>query len=126
MKSRVLLDSSVWIEWLTRGKRLASCQRYMDKSHIVGVPSLVIFEVCRKVTTRVSDDESLRVAAWLRTFGILNLSDEIALHAVDLSIAYKLGMADSLVLAHAIREGAQLVTLDNDFATIKDAVVIRA
>ena len=98
MKNRVLLDSSVWIEWLTRGKRLTSCQRYMDKCHIVGVPSLVIFEVCRKVTTRVSEDESLRVAAWLRTFGILNLSDEVALHAVDLSIAYKLGMADSLVL----------------------------
>ncbi|MCX6106174.1 MAG: type II toxin-antitoxin system VapC family toxin [Proteobacteria bacterium] len=126
MKNRVLLDSSVWIEWLTRGKRLTSCQRYMDKSHIVGVPSLVIFEVCRKVTTKVSEDESLRVAAWLRTFGILNLNDEVALHAVDLSISYKLGMADSLVLAHAMRENAQLVTLDNDFATIKDAVVVRA
>lgn len=50
MKPRILLDSSVWIEWLTRGKRLQACQRYMDKSHVVGVPALVIFEVCRKVT----------------------------------------------------------------------------
>jgi predicted nucleic acid-binding protein len=97
----------------------------MDKHHVVGVPSLVIFEVCRKVTARVSDDEALRVAAWLRTFGILNLTDEIALHAVDLSLTHKLGMADSVVLAHAARENAQLVTLDNDFATVKDAVIIR-
>lgn len=51
---------------------------------------------------------------------------EIALHGVDLSIAYKLGMTDSLVLAHVLREGAQLVTLDNDFASIKEASVIRA
>jgi predicted nucleic acid-binding protein len=98
----------------------------MDKSHIVGVPALVIFEVCRKVTAKVSDDEALRVASWLRTFGILNLTDEIALHAIDLSLSHKLGMADSLVLAHSMREGAQLVTLDNDFALIKEAVVIRS
>ncbi len=126
MKPRILLDSSVWIEWLSRGKRLTTCQRYMDKCLIVGVPSLIIFEVCRKVTSKVSDDEALRVAAWLRTYGTLNLTDEIALHAVDLSISYKIEMADSIVLAHAIREGAQLLTLDNDFASNKEAIVIRS
>jgi predicted nucleic acid-binding protein len=98
----------------------------MDKCNVVGVPSLIIFEVCRKVTAKVSDDEALRVAAWLRTFGILDLTDEIALHAVDLSITNKLGMSDSVVLAHAMREAAQLVTLDNDFASIKEAIVIRS
>ena len=125
MKPRVLLDSSVWIEWLTRGKRLASCQKYMDKSHNVGVPALVIYEVCRKITANVSDDEALRVAAWLRTFGILPMTDSIALHAVDLSLTHKLGMADSMVLSHALNEGSQLITLDNDFASIKEATVIR-
>lgn len=125
MKTRVLLDSSVWIEWLSRGKRLAQCQKYMDKHAVVGVPALVVFEVCRKVSSKVSEDEALRVAAWLRTFGILDLNDEVSLDAVDLSLMHKLGMADSIVLAHALREGAQLVTLDNDFAGIKEAIVIR-
>lgn len=84
-----------------RGKRLNVCQKYMDKYENVGVPSIVVFEVCRKVAAKVSEDEALRVAAWLRTFGILNLTDEIASYAVDLSLSLKLGMADSLVLAHA-------------------------
>jgi len=126
MTSNVLLDSSVWIEWLTRGKRLSSCQKYMDKYKNVGVPSIVVFEVCRKVAAKVSEDEALRVAAWLRSYGILNLTDEIALHAVDLSLSLKLGMADSLVLAHAQRENAQLVTLDDDFAAIKSVIVLRS
>lgn len=125
MKTPVLLDSSVWIEWLTRGKRLTQCQKYMDKHTVVGVPALVVFEVCRKVSAKVSEDEALRVAAWLRTFGILDLNDEISLDAVDLSLTHKLGMADSIVLAHALREGAQLITLDNDFSGIKEAIVIR-
>jgi predicted nucleic acid-binding protein len=97
----------------------------MDKYKNVGVPAIVFFEVCRKVSAKVSEDEALRVAAWLRTFGTLNLTDEVALYAVDLSLNLKLGMADSLVLAHALREDAQLITLDNDFASIKNAVVIR-
>ena len=126
MKPRVLLDSSVWIEWLTKGKRLSACQKYMDKSQVVGVPSIIVFEVCRKVQLKVSEDEALRVAAWLRTFGILTFSDELALHAVDLSIHFKLGMADSIVLAHAYKEDAQLVTLDNDFSSLKNEVVIRS
>ena len=126
MKSRVLLDSSVWIEWLTKGKRLSACQKYMDKSLIIGVPSIVVFEVCRKVQMKVSEDEALRVAAWLRTFGVLTFNDELALYAVDLSINFKLGMADSIVLAHAYREDAQLVTLENDFSSLKNVAVIRS
>jgi predicted nucleic acid-binding protein len=98
----------------------------MDKSLNVGVPAIIVFEVCRKVQLRVSEDEALRVAAWLRTFGVLPLTDEVALQAVDLSISLKLGMADSMVLAHAHREDAQLVTLDNDFASLKNATVLRA
>ncbi len=126
MKPRALFDSSVWIEWLTKGKRLSACQKYMVKSQNVGVPAVIVFEVCRKVQLRVSEDEALRVAAWLRTFGVLPLTDEVALQAVDLSISLKLGMADSIVLAHAYREDAQLVTLDNDFASLKNVTVLRA
>jgi hypothetical protein len=98
----------------------------MDSHRIVGVPAIIVFEVCRKVAAKVSEDEALRVAAWLRTFGILPLSDEVALLAVDLSLAHKLAMADSIVLAHAHREDALLVTLDNDFASLNQVQVIRS
>ena len=90
----------------------------MESSHNVGVPELIVFEVCRKVTANVPDDEALRVAAWLRTFGVLPLTESIALHAAALSLSHKLGMADSIVLANALSEGAQLITLNKNLKTV--------
>jgi toxin FitB len=56
---------------------------------------------------------------------VADLTQEVALSAADLSIAHKLPMADSFVLAHAQRASATLVTLDDDFAGLPGATVLR-
>lgn len=124
MKPRVLLDSSFWIEWLSKGTRYRSCQGVFEGSTVVGVPTVIVFEVCKKISIKMSSDLALSVASVMRQFGSLPLTDEIALYAVDLSIEWKLGMADSLVLAHAKHEEASLITFDNDFRSIPGAKVL--
>ena len=52
------------------------------------------------------------------------LTDELALVAADLSLAHKLPMADSIVLATAQAHGADVVTSDADFADIPGVVYI--
>ncbi len=124
MKHRVLVDSSIWIDLFTKGPKYSACKNLIENSIIVGVPTIVIYEVCRKISIKVSSDSAMTVAAYLRQFSILNLTDEIALFAIDLSIEHKLAMAASMVLAHANVAESMLVTLDNDLRSIRGAKVL--
>lgn len=128
MRGTILLDSSCWIELLSEGPLASSCRREL-KSISAGslsiVPTLVLYEVYRKITTSISEDQALSVVALMSQQKVVDLTRDIALTAADLSIQHKLPMADSLILAHAKHENALLVTLDNDFAKIDGAKVLR-
>jgi predicted nucleic acid-binding protein len=125
MKDLAVVDSSVWIELLGKGKLAKKCAAALQPRKVVGVPALVVYEVCRKVQSKISAEQALSVAAMLRQYGILDLTDQIALLAVDLSLEHNLPMADSIVLAHAREIGATLLTMDNDFAKLDGVLVVR-
>lgn len=121
------LDSSAWIEILGSGRLLAPCTAALRDASAVMVPTVVIYEVYRKVLAATgSEDEALSAASLLRQHVVRELTDEIALEAAELSLSHRLGMADSLVLAHALRDAAPLVTLDNEFAGIDGVRVLRS
>lgn len=123
----ITLDSSAWIEILGGGRLASSCAAELQSAAAVIVPTVVVFEVYRKVLGATgSEDAALSAASLLRQHTIRELTDEIAIEAAELSLTHKLGMADSLVLAHALRDSAPLVTLDNDFAGIDGVRVLRA
>lgn len=121
----MVVDSSVWIEILSNGKLRERCEKEMDSQGPVRVPALVVYEVYRKMKQLASEEEALEVVALLRSYEILDFTGDIALAAADLSLERKLPMADSIVLAHASALGDILLTLDNDFASIPSAKVIR-
>ena len=54
-------------------------------------------------------------AAHLRKTQIVQLSDTIAMRAAELSLEYRLAMADAMVYATATLHGVLLVTSDSDF-----------
>jgi toxin FitB len=125
-RSAVTLDSSVWIEILGSGRLVGPCAAALRDAGEVMVPTVVIYEVYRKVLAATgSEDDALSAASLLRQHVVRDLTDEIALEAAELSLAHDLGMADSLVLAHAMRDAAPLVTLDNDLASIDGVRVLR-
>lgn len=110
-----ILDSSCWIEIFADGALAKKCQKEVDSSKTIAVPSLVIYEVYRKVKQFISDESGLAATAYISQFDVEPLTREIALLAADLSLQYKLGTADSLILAHTHQISAELITLDNDF-----------
>ncbi len=120
----VLLDSSVWIEILGSGPLADVCTIELRSTTII-VPTLVIFEVYKKIATSISEDQALSAVALLSQHTVSDLTHEISLAAADLSIQHKLGMADSFILAHALHSDATLVTLDNDFAELPGVKIIR-
>jgi len=122
---RRVLDSSVWLELLRRGPLEKNCRHELEEAGTVLVPTLVIFEVYRKLLQSLSEDQALSAIALLSQYEVRELTREVALLAGDLSVQHQLAMADSLVLAHAQEAQATLLTLDNDFAKLPGAKVLR-
>jgi len=55
---------------------------------------------------------------------ILPVNEEISRDAVDFSLKHKLPAMDSLIYASALKNGAVLITLDNDFRGLKNVNVL--
>lgn len=121
----MVVDSSVWLEILGNGPLATKCDRAVQQGPI-RVPSLVLFEIYKKLKSKLSEEIALEAVASLNSFETLELTREVALLAADLCLEHKLPMADGLVLAHAVHLQDQLLTLDNDFAGIKAAIVLRS
>jgi predicted nucleic acid-binding protein len=89
------------------------------------VPTLVLFEVYKKVCSKVGEAQALSAVGYLSQNKVLDLDRATALHAADISLELGLPMADSIVLAHAQIQGADFITMDNDFTGIGRVTVIR-
>ena len=120
----MVVDSSVFFEILSNGPLRAKCERHLRDGEVV-VPTLVLFEIYRKLKAKVSEDEALAAIGALRSYDVVDLTSEVALLAGDLSLEYSLAMADSFVLAHARHRHESLLTLDNDFAEVPGVIVLR-
>ena len=123
--SKLLVDSSCWIELFTGGKRASACEKRIKRTTSILVPTLVIYEVYKKIATKVGEAQSLSAVGYLSQNQVLLLDRATSLYAADLSIELGLPMADSIILAHSRIERAELMTLDDDFLGIDGVNVLR-
>ncbi|HVE66269.1 MAG TPA: type II toxin-antitoxin system VapC family toxin [Thermoanaerobaculia bacterium] len=110
----ILVDSSGWIEFFTGGGNAAKYGGYLEKTSNVVTPTIVLHEVYKLVKGERSEEEALLAAAQMQKTRIVPLSDSLALAAADVSLEFRLAMADSIVYATARAEDADLVTSDRD------------
>ena len=120
----MIIDSSVWLEILQKGPKYEKCHKSIDSATNVRVPSIVIFELYKKIKKVSSEEDALDIVAMLSSHEVLDLNRDTALLAGDLVLEYKLAMADSIMLAHARLLNDELVTLDNDFRNIPGVRII--
>jgi predicted nucleic acid-binding protein len=121
----LVVDTSVWLAILL-SQPLKTVSLKEIKSKKAYIPSLCFYECFKKLRSKCSDHESIEAVSVLYQYPQLELTPEIALAAADLSIEYGLGMADSFILAHARAIDADLLTLDNDFASIPRVKILRS
>jgi predicted nucleic acid-binding protein len=113
-----LVDTSVWIEWLT-GSSLGSAlaTELPDRSQWV-VPTIVQLELVKWLTREVGEDKADRVIAFTETCVVADLDTAIALSAAELSVKHKLSTADAIIYATALACGADLLTCDRHFQNL--------
>jgi len=99
-------DSSGWIEYLSGGANAGYFREPIEDAAALIVPSLSLFEVYRHLLRHAGRDEALQVVAATRQATVVELDDRLALAAAELSVATRMVMADSVMLATAQAFGA--------------------
>ena len=117
-KPLCVVDTSVWIEYLTGsplGKQLAP---HFPKQSQCIVPTLVQLELAKWLRREADEDRADQVIAYTMECLVTPLDTGLALLAADMHSQYKLATADAVVYATAQAKGATLLTCDAHFAKL--------
>ncbi len=117
-----LVDSSLWIEFLTRGALAGVAEANLREPGDVLVPTMVMLEVYKWMYREHGEDLADRVAARMMLSQIDPMDAVVAIHAARLCRVNGLATADATILAHAQIRGVELVTCDRHFEGIPGVV----
>ncbi len=122
----ILVDSFGWIEYLAEGRLAERYEEYLTNLAEVITPTIVLYEVYKKLRRERKEEEALLVVAQIMKTKIVPLSQEIALSAAEISLKHTLPVADAIVYATAMKETCPVVTSDPHFKGLKDVIYLEA
>lgn len=119
----IVIDSSGWIEFFADGPHAAEFASRLRQPAAVITPTVAMYEVYKWIKRERSEEEALDAVATMKKTTVVDLTEEVALTAADLSLDHGLAMADSMMLAFARENDAALVTTDSGFEGITSVTV---
>ena len=115
-----VVDSSAWLEYFADGPNAGFFARAIEDTAALVVASLSLYEVYKRIAQQRGENAALQALAVMQQGDVVALDGPTAISAARLSLATKLPMADSIMLATARRHEALLWTQDADFAGMPD------
>ena len=122
--SRVVVDSSGWIEVFTDGPSAEVFLQVMDDEDRLVVPSITIFEVFKWILREHSEADAIQASAVMQRGLVVQLDPMAAIAAAQLSHTLRLPMADSVILTTARQHQARLYSMDADFQGLSDVELV--
>jgi len=113
-----VVDSSAWMEYFIDGPNASYFSGAIEKIEDLLVPAICIYEVFKKALNNQSEAEAFAAISQMKLGTVVDVDEELALSAARISIAHKLPMADSMILAVAQASKATLWTQDEHFKSI--------
>jgi predicted nucleic acid-binding protein len=110
-----VVDSSAWLEYFANGSNASFFARAIERTEELLVPSLVLYEVFKRVLQQRDEARALQAVAVMQQGAVVDLDARLALLAARISLERKLPMADGIILATARAYGATVWTQDTDF-----------
>ena len=110
-----VVDSSAWLEYFADGPNAKQFAAAIEKTAKLLVPSLVVFEVFKRILQQRDEGAALQAVALMQQARVIDLDGPLALSAARLSVDARLPVADSVILAVARAHDAVLWTQDADF-----------
>jgi len=113
-----VVDSSGWLEYFADGHNAEFFAPAIENTSELIVPTLSLYEVFKRVLQQRGEGDALQAVAAMMQGRVVDLDTDLALSAARLSAAFKLPMADSVMLSAAQKHGATLWTQDADLKDI--------
>jgi len=120
----ILIDSCGWIEFLVDGDNAGEYAKYFADIQQIITPTIVIYEVYKKVLREITEEAAIMVAAQMNKTVVVDLSEHLSLLAATLSLKHNLPMADAIVYAAAKYFDCQVVTSDKHFRGLDHVIFI--
>ena len=122
---KTLVDSSGWIEFFSGSPLADRYATYLKDPSQVITPTIVVYEVFKKIKRERGEEAALMAAAQLNATQVTPLTEPIARLAADLSLQHGLAMADAVIYATAHDQEAQLVTSDADLKDLPGVTYLK-
>ena len=110
-----VVDSSGWLEYLANSSNAPFFAPAIQDEQRLLVPTICLYEVFKRLYQQLGKEAALEGVSRLYRGEIMELDDEIALLAAQLSLAHHLPLVDSIILATARSQDATLWTQDEHF-----------
>jgi predicted nucleic acid-binding protein len=120
-----VVDSSGWLEYFISGSNAGFFAPVIENAGDVLVPTISLFEVFKRVLIEKNRDDALEAIGLMKEGQVIDLDDNLALVAAELSFELKLPLADSILLATARAYDATLWTQDVHFKDIEGVRYIK-
>ena len=113
-----VVDSSGWLEYFADSANADFIAAAIEDEANLVVPAITVYEVFKRVLSQRGEESALSAAANMLRGYVIELDAALAIEAAQLSVQYKLPMADSIIFATAQRADAVLLTQDSDMASL--------
>jgi predicted nucleic acid-binding protein len=119
-----VVDSSGWLEYFAKGANGERFAPVIQNTPELLVPTICLYEVFKRVLQQRGEEEALQAVGLMMTGTVVDITQDVAILAVQLSLDHKLPMADSLILAVVRQHNAQLWTEDEHFIGLDQVTYI--
>ena len=119
-----MVDSSVWIEYLTDGPLATDAAPYLDPPEDVLTPAVVLYEVSRWARREGGDVPAMEAVGHMERTRLVAADPAAAIVAAEVGAERGLAAIDAFIYGAARLEGCDLVTLDGDFRGLPGVIVI--
>ena len=126
--NRTLLDTSAWFELLLGTKRGKKIEELTEQKTLCA-STIAVAEICSAALRQGLDEDAIFRDIMERAI-LLKVDAQIAIHGARLfHVARKkhpkISLADTITYMSADELGATFITCDNDFAGMKNVIVVR-
>jgi predicted nucleic acid-binding protein len=110
-----VVDTSLWIELITKGKLVDAARQAIEPLNTCIVPAMVHYELRKWCARVLSPDDATSVMGLLTECQTAEMDLTVAIEAAALSATHKLHATDAIIYATAQLHNAKLFTSDAHF-----------
>ncbi len=113
-----LVDTSGWIEFFFEEPNASYFSKPIEETSCLIVSVVCLYEIFKKINLIAGESKALQAIAQMKQGLVIEITEEIAIQAANISLKHKLPMADSFIYTTGIVNGAIIWTQDAHFKNL--------